>query len=142
MNARAARAVLVVAVAAATAGCASLRESAAASRCAADAQSMVQETLYFGTQTPDGSVTPAQWSQFLAETVTPRFPQGLSVWPASGQWRGTDGSIAREASYVLTLLHGDDPASDAAVRAIADDYRRRFRQEAVMRVRAPACVSF
>lgn len=110
--------------------------------CAGGEQSMVEEALYFGTQTPDGTVTAAQWSEFLRSEVTPRFPQGLTVWPASGQWRAADGSIKREASYVLTVLHEGDPASEAAVRGIAAAYKQRFRQEAVMRVQMHACVSF
>lgn len=110
--------------------------------CGAGGQRMVEDKLYLGTQTPDGAVTPAQWSQFLSEVVTPRFPQGLSVWTASGQWRSADGSITREDSYVLDLLHDGDAANEAAVREIAADYQQRFRQEAVMRVRTPACVSF
>jgi hypothetical protein len=128
---------LVLATLACT-GCASLH----AGSCGAGEQAMVEERLYFGTQTPDGTVTPAQWAQFLGEVVTPRFPQGLSVWPASGQWRSGDGSITREDAYVLDLLHPRDRANETAVREIVADYRRRFRQEAVMRVRTPACVAF
>lgn len=119
-------------------GCASLP----ANDCAAGEQRMVSEMIYFGTQTPDGAVTSAQWTQFLGEVVTPRFPQGLTVWPASGQWKSTDGSITREASYALNLLHADDAANEAAIRAIVDDYRTRFRQEAVLRVKSRACASF
>lgn len=110
--------------------------------CGVGEQRMVEDKLYLGTQTPDGAVTPAQWSRFLGEVVTPRFPQGLSVWEASGQWRSADGSITREDSYVLNLLHDGAAANEAAVREIAADYRQRFRQEAVMRVRTPTCVSF
>ena len=132
------RPALLALVLCASAGCASLQ----APRCAAEAKPMIEETLYFGTQTPDSPVSPEQWQAFLATEVTPRFPQGLSVWPASGQWQSADGSITREASYVLTLLHADDAASDTAVRAIAEAYKQRFRQEAVMRVRETACVSF
>jgi hypothetical protein len=98
--------------------------------------------LYFGTQTPDGVVTPEQWTQFLATEVTPRFPRGLTVWPGAGQWQSASGGVTRESSYVLNLVHADDATSDAAVRAVVDAYRTRFRQEAVMRVRSHACTSF
>ena len=57
------------------AGCASVPTPS----CAAGEQAMTGETLYFGTQAPDGTVSPQQWSEFLASVVTPRFPQGLSV---------------------------------------------------------------
>ncbi|MBL8529464.1 MAG: DUF3574 domain-containing protein [Burkholderiales bacterium] len=36
--------------------------------------------LYFGTDKPSGRVTPEDWAQFLSETVTPRFPAGLTAW--------------------------------------------------------------
>jgi hypothetical protein len=101
----------------------------------------VSELLYFGSATPDGAVSAEAWSVFLAETVTPRFPDGLTAWPASGQWRGPDGVLVHEASWVLSLVHPDDPAAEAGVRAVIEAYKARFRQEAVLRVRAGACVS-
>lgn len=122
----------------AVAGCAGLHTQ----HCAPGEQSLLSETLYFGTRTPAGVVTPAQWQQFLATAVTPRFPQGLSVWPAAGQWRGRDGAVVSEDSYVLTLVHADDETSEAAIRAIIADYKARFTQEAVLRVKSPACASF
>jgi hypothetical protein len=101
----------------------------------------VQEVLYFGTATPDGVVSDADWSRFLEASVTPRLPQGLTVSAASGQWRGRDGSTVREATHVLHLVHPGDAASDAAVAAIVAQYKSQFRQEAVLRVRTRACTS-
>jgi hypothetical protein len=111
--------------------------------CGPGERAMVDETLHFGTAIPSGGqVGAAEWTDFLAREVTPRFPQGLTVWPASGQWQGADKAVVREGSYVLNLLRADDAAADDSVRAIAQAYKQRFRQDAVMRVRAPACVSF
>jgi hypothetical protein len=73
--------------------------------------------------------------------VTPRFPSGLTVWPAAGQWRGNDGEVVREASYVLNLLHAPDAKSEADVVAIVTEYKKQFEQEAVLRVRSAACLS-
>jgi hypothetical protein len=125
-------------VAAALAGCAGMPRHA----CAPGEQRLVHESIYFGTATPTGVVTPAQWSGFLGDTVTPRFPQGLSVSEASGQWRGADGTIVKEASHVLDLLHPDDAASEKAIVEIVAAYKAQFRQEAVLRVRSQACASF
>ena len=61
---------------------------------------------------------------------------------ANGQWRGNDGSIVRESSYVLTLVHPDDAASEASIQAISQAYKTRFQQEAVMRLKQRACTSF
>lgn len=118
-------------------GCASVNEMA----CSAGAERAVNELLYFGTAKPKGLVTLDDWTRFLNTSITPRFPQGFTVWQASGQWQGEDGAIVREASYMLNLLHPDDEHSENAVRAIADEYKSRFRQEAVLRVKSYACVS-
>jgi len=102
----------------------------------------VQDTLYFGTAKPDGTVTPEQWSEFLEKVVTPRFPQGLTVTEAHGQWQMQSGSIERERSYVVQIMHPDTPQSDTAVREIARTYKQQFRQEAVLRTRSPVCMAF
>lgn len=109
--------------------------------CSADGQLAVQELLYFGTATPSGHVTPEDWGQFLNETVTPRFPEGFSAWQASGQWRSASGEIIREPSYVLSLVHTDDPAPNKAVQDIIATYKMRFQQEAVLRVTSHTCMS-
>lgn len=133
------KAFLALALAAlALAGCASL----AGPDCGPGEERAVNELLYFGTARPGGVVTPPEWTQFLAEAVTPRFPQGLTAWDAAGQWRGADGAITREATHVLSVVHPDDAAAGTAIAAIVADYKRRFRQESVLRVRTPACASF
>jgi Protein of unknown function (DUF3574) len=122
----------------ALAGCASFP----APRCGVGEQRLVSDLLYFGTEMPGAVVTQAQWSDFLGTVVTPKFPEGLSVWPASGQWRSATGAVTREASHVLNLVHPETEAADSAVRAIVTAYKSQFQQEAVLRVRGSACVSF
>ena len=126
---------LVALVLLALSGCA----TAPAIRCAASERSSINELIYFGTATPDGVVTDPQWSEFLRDVVTPRFPMGLTTWRASGQWRSADGSLTREDSHVLNLVHRDDAGSEKAVQEIVDAYKTRFRQEAVLRVKTPSC---
>ena len=109
--------------------------------CEGDGQLAVQELLYFGTKTPSGHVTPEAWTQFLSEVVTPRFPDGLSAWQASGQWRSVSGEVIREPSYVLSLVHQDDAASGKAVQELIASYKTRFQQEAVLRLKAHTCMS-
>jgi hypothetical protein len=109
--------------------------------CGDGGQLAVQELLYFGTETPSGRITPEIWAQFLNETVTPRFPEGLSVWQASGQWRSASGEVIREPSYVLSLLHSDGVDEDRAIQELLTAYKTRFQQEAVLRVRSSVCKS-
>jgi hypothetical protein len=103
----------------------------------------VQESLYFGTSIPGGgAVSAEQWQAFLEQEITPRFPAGLTAWNASGQWRDGHGELQRESSYVLLVVHPDTPEQERAVEEVLALYKERFRQEAVLRVRAPTCVSF
>jgi len=107
--------------------------------CGGEGQRAVQELLYVGTETPSGHVTAEDWTQFLRETVTPRFPEGFSSWQASGQWRSASGEVIREPSYVLSLVHPNDPVPNQAVQEIIAFYKTRFQQEAVLRVKTTVC---
>jgi hypothetical protein len=134
------RLALTLAAALALGGCV----HAGALRCAAGAQPMVQERLYFGTQRPRGGgpVSDAEWNAFL-DDVAAAFPNGFTTWDAAGGWRGPDGRTVREASHVVEIVHpAGGAAVDARVEALLAAYNARFDQDAVMRVRVPACVAF
>lgn len=109
--------------------------------CGDDGRFAVQEQLHFGTTTPSGQVTAEAWTQFLSEIVTPRFPEGLSAWQASGQWRSASGEVIREPSYVLSLVHPDDAVPNQAVQEIIATYKMRFQQESVLRIKSSICMS-
>jgi hypothetical protein len=101
---------------------------------------LVRDVVYFGRNRPDGGiVSDAEWQGFLDEVVTPRFPAGLTVLSATGQWRGQSGAVERERAEVLTVLHAGEPAARGAVAEVAAEYKRRFAQEAVLRERTLAC---
>lgn len=129
---------IVCALATAVAGCSAVPESS----CSSGQQRLVNELLYFGTTKPVGVVSQEEWSGFLASSVTPRFPQGLSAWQAAGQWQSADGSLTRENSFILNLVHPESGAAEIAVQSIVAEYKARFHQEAVLRVKSNACVSF
>jgi hypothetical protein len=100
---------------------------------------MVSDRLFFGRDIPDGgTVSDADWASFLEEVVTPRFPQGLTVWRADGQWLDEEGRAVQEPVLVVEVLHPPGAVHDRAVSEIADEYRLRFRQEAVLRVTVEA----
>lgn len=101
--------------------------------------SHVRDELHFGMRKPDGAlVGEAEWQAFVDSVVTPRFPDGLTVLAGYGQWRARDGTLVREPSRVLILVHQGGPVVERRIREIAAIYSRRFQQEAVMRVRSPA----
>ena len=57
------------------------------------AEPWMQSDLYFGTTKADGTAyTEEEWMTFLANEVTPRFPDGLTVLTGVGQWRDSDTS--------------------------------------------------
>jgi hypothetical protein len=100
---------------------------------------MISDRLFLGRDIPGGgTVSDADWSAFLEEVVTPRFPQGLTIWHADGQWRDEGGRTVREPVLVVEVLHPPGAEHDRAVAEIADEYRRRFGQEAVLRVTVEA----
>jgi hypothetical protein len=103
---------------------------------------MKSALLYFGATGPAGQVSEQAWQSFLADTVTPRFPEGLSVWSASGQWRSSAGEINREDSRILNIVHPGGPSQERSLQEIVSAYKSRFRQESVLRVESPVCAGF
>ena len=90
-----------------------------------------------------GKASDARWRQFLAREVTPRFPDGLTVYETTGQWRDPQRKlVVRERSRVLRLIiAADEPANDK-IAAVAAAYKKQFGQKSVGIVARPACVSF
>jgi len=99
-------------------------------------------TLYFGLDSKMGAISEAQWKTFLAREVTPRFPNGFTVWQADGQWRRADGIIVRERSKVLLLVHEDAPAVRAKLTAVIESYKHAYAQESVLWETARVCAAF
>jgi hypothetical protein len=110
--------------------------------CAASASNQMRTTLYFGLSHPSGSISESQWQAFLRNEVTPRFPNGLTVWEANGQWRRADGHIGRERAKVLLLVHEENASVRSAIADIVGVYKRAFRQESVLWETAPVCAAF
>jgi len=104
---------------------------------------MVRSELYFGLSTKGGGeITQQQFDSFVAEVVTPRFPEGLTIVDAIGQWRDASGHISHERSKLLIILHDPTAKAAQAIEEIRTQYKSRFNQESVMRVTAIAGVSF
>ncbi len=101
------------------------------------------ERLYFGRNIGDSAVvSDSAWAAFVRETITPAFPEGATVWDAAGQWRAPDGSVVRERSFVVELLHLVTPDIEHRVQQVMDDYKRRFAQQSVLRMVTNVRASF
>ena len=109
--------------------------------CGAASAAQVRTTLYFGLARPKGAVTELEWQVFLRDEVTKRFPDGLTVWEASGQWRTPAGNIDTERTKVLLLVHGDSAAARGSVHEVIETYRRTFEQQSVLWESARVCAA-
>jgi hypothetical protein len=98
--------------------------------------------LYFGTAMPDGVVSEADFQDFIDREVTPRFPDGLTVVKADGQFRLEDGAIIKEQSFVLVLFYPYESfaSGNRRIERIRELYKYEFTQQSVLRVDDPFIV--
>ena len=114
-----------------------------AAACRTGAATYARLELLFGLgKQGGGEVSEEEWRAFIETEVTPRFPDGLTVLTAYGQWRGRSGEISREPSRVLVIWHRRGAKGETDVEAIRQAYKTQFGQESVMRVDGTSCVSF
>jgi Protein of unknown function (DUF3574). len=110
--------------------------------CPAGLKPMTSADLYFGLSIPGGGlVSETDWQRFVDTEITPRFPDGLTIMDAKGQWKDRSG-IVREPSKRLLVVVGGKPADAVKLEAIRAAYRARFHQESVLLVETPVCGSF
>lgn len=116
--------------------------AAGAGACRAPLERWTEIALYFGRDIAGvGEVSERQFRRFLAAEVTPRFPDGLSVVDATGQFR--DGRrIVRERTKLVVLLVPAAVEAARKVAAIVKAYKTRFRQQSVLRTETAVCLSF
>lgn len=103
----------------------------------------VAEVL-FGRKIGDhGVVSEGAWRRFVAKEITSRFPDGLTIVAANGQWRDPASKrVIREPSnLVLIVLPGNAEDQDR-LKEVAEAYKQQFRQKSVLIVVRAACVTF
>ena len=140
-NALAAAAIFGLGQATATIPTAPAAQPATEQQCGSATASQVRTTLYFGSARPKGSVSELEWQIFLRDEVTARFPEGLTVWDAQGQWRGSSGSVEHERAKVLLLVHPDTATARLSVMAVIDRYRKALDQESVLWETSRVCIA-
>ena len=104
---------------------------------------MVAE-LMFGRDIGDGGgVSESEWQLFVARELVSRFPDGLTIIDAVGQWRDRDsGRIVHEPSKHVEIVPPGNNDDDARLDAVVDAYKHAFRQHSVGVIVRPACVAF
>ena len=110
------------------------------------ASGWIRSELYFGVGTEGdaaSAISEARWQAFLDQEVTPRFPDGLTVFDAYGQWRFRgETSPQRQRSKVLVILHEDTPRRRADIEAIRRAWKQATQHQSVLWSQQPATVSF
>jgi len=96
-------------------------------------QPVLIDRLFLGLEIPGGgSVSEGELRTFIDEVVVPRFP-GFTVYRVDGVFEGK-----REPSLVIEIIHKPESRLEREVEEIGEEYRKRFRQTAVLRVTTPA----
>ena len=134
--------VTILAAVLALAACADIEVST--SECADGGELWHEYRLFMGRGSGGAEVVSDEdWDTFLADTITPRFPDGLSVIDVAGQGSNPDGTLERERTkMLLVLVPPTDETALNRMNEIGAEYKQRFTQDAVLRVVAPACVAF
>ncbi len=112
-----------------------------------DFLSFIRTELFFGRNRTDGpEISETEFAEFLGDTITPEFPDGLTVLDGIGQFRDSDGNTIREKAKVLILLYPSETKrqSSRKIERIRTAYKNRFQQQSVLRVDdlLPVRVSF
>ena len=117
----------------------------------AQTRGWVRSELYFGVGREDGpsergqtdAIGEERWRAFLDAEVTPRFPDGLTVFDAYGQWlfRGAP-EPNRLRTKVLVILNEDTPERRADIEAIRLAWKEATGHQSVLWSRHAVDVSF
>lgn len=119
--------------------------ASAADTCpSAGQKQMILIRLYFGERIGGRNFVSSQaWRNFLSDAVTPRFPDGFTVYDAAGQWMNpATRKILREPSKIVEIATVDAGDLAARIDGVANEYRARFHQRSVGIVTTQACASF
>jgi hypothetical protein len=104
---------------------------------------LVAELLFGRDISNRVGVSEAAWQSFVAHEVTPRFPDGLTVIAATGQWRDpAHKRVVREPSELVIIVLPGNSDDQARLAAIVGAYKRRFHQQSVGVILQSACASF
>jgi len=98
--------------------------------------------LFFGQEVGGRVLSDAEWAAFLDAEVTPRFPDGLTVWHAQGQWRPPGGVLAREPTRVMLIELTGAGGERVKLAGVIEAYKSRYHQKSVLLVEHGDCIRF
>jgi hypothetical protein len=107
-------------------------------------QRMLVAELFFGRGIRGREpLTDAEWADFAAQTLTPNFPDGFTVFDGEGQWRNPQtGHIAGDRTKILLVAVKREPDLARRLSAVIDAYKARFHQQSVGVITRDSCATF
>jgi hypothetical protein len=105
---------------------------------------MLIAELFFGRALPGRApLSETEWRTFAADTVTPNFPDGFTVFDGVGQWRDpATGVITGEPSQVVLIAAPRSPDLGRRLTTVIDAYKTRFGQQSVGIITRESCAAF
>jgi hypothetical protein len=111
--------------------------------CPTGQERMRTAQLFFGRNVDNQpGVTDAAFAKFVDEELTPRFPDGLTIMDGGGQWRGSENKLISEASKIVLIVLPKQREAERRIEAVRQAYKARFKQDSVLLITQPSCVSF
>lgn len=112
--------------------------------CAPSQQAMLSAELLFGRKIGDRvGVSETDFRRFIDQELTPRFPDGLTILDATGQYNDRErGRLIREPSKLVLIVISDEVENRDKLTAVTEAYKRRFNQQSVGLILKPACAAF
>ena len=107
-------------------------------------QRMLVAELFFGRNIRGRRpLSDTEWADFAAQTITPNFPDGFTVFDGDGQWQNpATGRIARERAKILLVAAKRGPDLAPRLSVVIDAYKTRFHQQSVGIITRDSCAAF
>lgn len=101
-----------------------------------NASRQVETKLYFGQFKLDGgTVSEAEWNQFVEQYVAKVFPNGSTVQDATGNWYDTaQHKLVTEPSKVVISIGKPTAAQSQMIDSLRYWYKQIHNQQSVLRV--------
>ena len=109
-----------------------------------DGSKYVRTELYYGAgMREERGDYKTVWNQYLDEIVTPRFPEGLTLIEATGQWRVKPGQKPRRSgTMILVLIHEATEDKLRKLDEIRSIWKERSGHRSVLKVTVPADIAY
>jgi hypothetical protein len=112
--------------------------------CPAGADEKVVVELFFGRNIAARTgVSEQAFRRFVDQQVTPRFPDGFTIFDTRGQYRQRNSmQIIREPGKYMLIALGDEARDWPRVVEMVAVYKRAFEQQSVGVISRRSCVMF